>query len=89
MNAATEAAFAGHLKHFPGDLAHHKVNCMTMVYAAQTQPGDNLDIYIWEDRLMKRRVHCQIEKSGQLVYNTAIDFFEDRILESSHKESKM
>ena len=64
---------------------------MTMLYAAETKPGDQLDIYVWEDKLINRRLHCQLEKDGQLVYNTAIDYFgADRIEKSAKdKDSKI
>lgn len=82
VNAATEAAFAGKFQHLPkGDLAHHKINCMTMMFAAETNPGDNLDLYVWEDPMIQRRVFCQIEKADKLVYVTSIDFFGKQVVE--------
>ncbi len=74
VNAATEACFANHFKQFSRDLANYQIKSMTMLYSEQTRPGDNLDIYMWEDST-ERRIHCQIEKSNQTVYNTTIDFF--------------
>ena len=92
INGATEACFAGHFKHFPvGDLAKHKIHCMTMLYAAESKPGDNLNIFVWEDKLISRRIHIQLEIDSQLVYNTAIDFFEVNQIDnfSKERESKM
>ena len=59
---------------------------MTMLYAAETKPGDQLDIYVWEDKLINRRLHCQLEKDGQLVYNRAIDNFDTDRIEKSAKD---
>ncbi len=78
MNAATEAGYAGHLKQFgEGDIARHKISALNMVFAAQSAPGDNLDIYVWEDSVKKRRIHCQMYKGKTNVYNTTVDFHEN------------
>ena len=54
---------------------------MTMLYAAQSKPGDNLDIYMWEDKQIDKRIHIQLEKEKQLIYNTAVDFFDQKVLD--------
>ena len=90
MNAATEACFAGHFKQFEkGDLAFYQVKGMTMLYHHETLPGDLLDIYVWEDKCTPRRIHCQIEKNNQLMYNTAIDFHAPRRLIIEMNKSKL
>ena len=45
-----------------------------------------MDIYVWEDKLINKRLHCQLEKDGQLVYNTAIDYFDTDRIEKSAKD---
>ena len=64
---------------------------MTMLYAAQSKPGDNLDIYVWEDKLIDNRIHIQLEKEKQLVYSTTVDFFDQKVLDkgASQESSKM
>ncbi len=87
MDAAAEACINGQLKQFSGDLAHYKVSCMFMSFSAQTVPGDQLDIYIWEDMNIDRRLHCQIQLKDQAVYNTVIDFHDPAHLEKLASEN--
>ncbi len=81
MDAATEACITGKLSRFTGDLAHYRVSSMFMAFSAQTSPGDNLHIYVWEDKLIASRLHCQIEHNEQAVYNTSIDVYDPAHLE--------
>ncbi len=87
MDSAAEACMSGALKQFTGDLAHYKVSCMFMSFTAQTTPGDQLDIYVWEDKTAERRLHCQIELKDKAVYNTIIDFHDPVKLEKLASEN--
>ena len=77
MEGITEAYVAGQIKCFPRekDLAKCKVESMNILYSGKTKSGDNLDVYVWEDKDVVRRIHYQMEKDAKTMCYTLLDFF--------------
>ena len=74
MDAAAEAAKAGALNNFTGDMFEYKLSDADLLYQAECHAGDELNIHLWEDETNRHQLHFQIKKNAQDVHFSSVTF---------------
>ena len=78
MDAAAEGAKRGHFRLLRGDLLSYRVEFMECLHHGKSLPGDELQVYVWENPEKVSELLCQIEKDEQFIWNGKVRFGLDR-----------
>ena len=76
MDAAAQAVKSGTLNSFTGDLFEYRLKDADLLYQAECQVGDKLDIFIWEDETQRNRLVFQVRKNSSDVLFSTVTFYD-------------
>ena len=76
MDAAAQAVKSGTLNSFSGDLFEYRLKDADLLYQAECQVGDKLDIFIWEDETQRNRLVFQVRKNSSDVLFSTVTFYD-------------
>ncbi|ELU18193.1 hypothetical protein CAPTEDRAFT_219915 [Capitella teleta] len=73
-NCAAVASKAGFFDNFKGDICFYPVRKLSVAYAGESFPGDELEISTWQDGMDADTVYFHVSKHGKDVCYLKMDF---------------
>ncbi len=77
-----KAVTNGCMEGFTGDPTKYKIRTMDLLHLSQTEAGDKLIAYVWEDKNVKGQIHSAIYNKGKHTFQCTLNFFNENVTDS-------